>query len=137
MPITDFDHYTVRSKDTDASWAFYEHALGLTVRKREGFSVPACIVSIGERQVVHVFQASPEMESLFARMPSSEDLQGWTTGRLQHVEFWATDLPSMRARLAERGVALTERSLPDKHQLSMRDPDGIQVNLNFPLSEVK
>jgi catechol 2,3-dioxygenase-like lactoylglutathione lyase family enzyme len=30
MPITDWDHYTVRSKDVAASRAFYEQALGLS-----------------------------------------------------------------------------------------------------------
>jgi catechol 2,3-dioxygenase-like lactoylglutathione lyase family enzyme len=136
MPITDWDHYTVRSNDAAASWAFYEQALGLNVRKREGFPVPAFIVSIGTREVVHVFQASSEMEAIFARLPSAEQLEGWTTGRLHHVEFWAADLIAVRSRLAEKGVAVTERTLPDKHQLHMVDPDGIQVNLNFPLSEV-
>jgi len=136
VPITEWDHYTVRSKDAAAAWAFYEQALGLSVRKREGFSVPAFIVSIGDREVVHVFQASPEMEAIFARLPSAEQLEGWTTGRLHHVEFWATDLAAVRARLEAHGVAVKERTLPDKHQLSMTDADGVQVNLNFPLAEV-
>jgi catechol 2,3-dioxygenase-like lactoylglutathione lyase family enzyme len=136
MPIAEWDHFTVRSKDAAASWSFYEQALGLNVRKREGFAVPAFIVSIGNREVVHVFQASSEMEAIFARMPSSEELEGWNTGRLHHVEFWATDLNGMRARLAAHRVAVTERTLPDKHQLHLTDPDGIQVNLNFPLSEL-
>src|SRR2546423_13885865 len=136
MPITAWDHYTVRSKDAAASWAFYEQALGLNVRKREGFSVPAFIVSVGDREVVHVFQASPEMEAIFAAMPPKEQLQGWSTGRLQHVEFWATDLAELRRRLAEHKVPVKERTLPDKHQLQMNDPDGIEVNLNFPLSEI-
>jgi|SRR5579864_5275576 len=137
MPITEFDHYTVRSKDVTASWAFYEQALGLNVRKREGFPVPAFIVSIGTREVVHVFQASAEMEAIFAKMPSSEALEGWNTGRLHHVEFWATNLTGVRERLANNHVQVTERTLPDKHQLHMDDPDGIQVNLNFPLTEVQ
>jgi catechol 2,3-dioxygenase-like lactoylglutathione lyase family enzyme len=136
MPIVEWDHFTVRSKDAAISQAFYEQALGLNVRQREGFAVPAFIVSIGDREVVHVFQASPEMEAIFARMPSSDEVDGWTTGRLHHVEFWATDLNGIRSRLADHAVAVTERTLPDKHQLQMTDPDGIQVNLNFPLSEL-
>ncbi len=137
MPIVRWDHYTVRSKDAAASRAFYEEALGLNARVREGFAVPAFIVSIGDLEVVHVFQASSEMEAIFARMPSSEEVQGWNTGRLHHVEFWASGLAEVRARLASHGVAVTERTLPDKHQLHMTDPDGIQVNLNFPLAEVQ
>jgi catechol 2,3-dioxygenase-like lactoylglutathione lyase family enzyme len=135
MPIIEWDHYTVRSKDAAASRAFYEQALGLNVRIREGFGVPAFIVSIGEREVVHVFQASPEMEAIFARMPAAEHLEGWLSGRLHHVEFWATDATSVRERLAAHGVAVKETMLPDKHQLQMSDPDGIQVNLNFRLSD--
>jgi len=137
MSIINWDHYTVRAKDADASRAFYEGALGLNVRERPGFPVPAFIVSIGEREVVHVFQASAEMESIFARMPSAADLDGWSTGRLHHVEFWAEDLVGVRERLATHAVAVNERTLPDKHQLHMTDPDGIQVNLNFQLSEVE
>jgi catechol 2,3-dioxygenase-like lactoylglutathione lyase family enzyme len=136
MAITDFDHYTVRSADHDASWRFYEDVLGLTVRKREGAAVPAFKVSIGEREVVHVFQAAPEMEAIFARMPSREALQGWNTGRLHHVEFWATDLDAMKDRFRSVGAEFQERTLPDKHQVQMYDPDGIAVNINFPLSEV-
>ena len=135
MPINDFDHYTVRSADHDASWRFYERVLGLTVRKREGAAVPAFKVSIGEREVVHVFQASPEMEAIFAKLPPPEELQGWNTGRLHHVEFWATGLTEMKQRLARENVRFIERTLPDKHQVQMHDPDGIAVNLNFLLSE--
>ena len=72
MPLTRWDHYTVRSKDVAASRAFYEQALGLNVRVREGFSVPAFIVSLGDLEVVHIFQASAEMEAIFARMPAAE-----------------------------------------------------------------
>ena len=97
--------------------------------------MPAFIVSLGDREVVHVFQASDAMEAIFARLPPAEQLEGWNTGRLHHVEFWATDLPTMRARLAAHGVQTKERALPDKYQVQMNDPDGIEVNLNFPLSE--
>ena len=136
MPINALDHYTVRSADVDASWRFYEQALGLNVRRREGFPVPAFIVSIGDREVVHVFQASPEMEAVFARMaPRDDETAQWRTGRLHHVEFWATGVTEMRARLAAAGVAFRERTLPDKHQLNLTDPDGIQVGINFPLAE--
>ena len=134
--ISDFDHYTVRSSDHEASWRFYEQALGLTVRKCEGAPVPAFKVSIGEREVVHVFQAAPEMEARFAKLPPAQELQGWNTGRLHHVEFWATGLAEMKERLAQERVQFVERTLADKHQAQTYDPDGIAVNLNFALAEV-
>jgi catechol 2,3-dioxygenase-like lactoylglutathione lyase family enzyme len=137
MPIISPDHYTVRSKDIDASWKFYEQVLGLQVRKRD-VPVPAFIVSIWpDRQVVHVFQASDEMEAIFAKDPAAEELQGWNTGRIHHVEFWATGLADFKARWNSQGVKFTERMLPDKYQCGVQDPDGITVNLNFPPSEAQ
>jgi catechol 2,3-dioxygenase-like lactoylglutathione lyase family enzyme len=90
MSIDAFDHYTLRCKDLQATWRFYEQALGLNCRPRTGVPVPAAIVSIGDREVVHLFQASPEMEEIFARLePTDEQTAQWRTGRLHHVEFWA------------------------------------------------
>lgn len=137
MPINEFDHYTLRAKDIDASWRFYEKGLGLNVRKREGFPIPAFIVSIGTREVVHAFAAGEEIEKIFARMqPVDEETAKWQTGRLQHVEFWATGLNEMKANFDKEGIAWSERTLPDKHQVGVTDPDAIVVNINYPLSEV-
>ncbi len=136
MGITRFDHYTVRSSDIEASWRFYERVLGLTVRKREGFSVPACIVSAGDVEVVHVFQASPEFDAALRQIVAGKhEPVTWSTGHLQHVEFWATDLKEMKKSWTAQGVSFTERTLPDKQQVALCDPDDIIVNLNFPLSE--
>ena len=136
MPITAYDHYTVRCSDLDATWRFYESALGLKVTEREGFPVKAAIVWIGDTQVVHLFQAVEEMEQVFARMaPQNEAEAAFPTGRIQHVEFWAEGLPEMRDRIKGAGFELGERTLPDKHQVTTSDPDGIHIGLNFPLSE--
>jgi catechol 2,3-dioxygenase-like lactoylglutathione lyase family enzyme len=41
MPITDFDHYTVRTADHEASRRFYGAALGLNIAEREGWQSSA------------------------------------------------------------------------------------------------
>ena len=137
MPITSWDHYTIRANDLNATWRFYEKALGLRIEERQGLppGVRGAIVYLGDAQIVHMFQASDEMQARFARLPSHQQTEGWNTGRLHHVEFWATGLKQMRDQLSANGVAFTERALADKYQVGMYDPDGIQVNLNFPLSE--
>jgi catechol 2,3-dioxygenase-like lactoylglutathione lyase family enzyme len=137
MPITRFDHYTVRSADVDASWRFYEGVLGLSVRERTGFSVKAYIASAGETEVVHCFQATPEVDAAIKQIsyPATEAMH-WKTARIQHVEFWATGWADLKARWDRDGVKYVERTLPDKHQVGVTDPDDIVVNLNFPLSEV-
>jgi catechol 2,3-dioxygenase-like lactoylglutathione lyase family enzyme len=137
MPITRFDHYTVRSADVDASWKFYEEVLGLSVRERAGFPVKAFIASANDVEVVHCFQATPEVDEAVKQIayPQSEAMT-WKTARLQHVEFWATNWVEMKQRWDATGVSYSERTLPDKHQVGVTDPDEIVVNLNFPLSEV-
>ena len=135
MPIISPDHYTVRSRDIDASWKFYESVLGLRVRKRD-VPVPAFIVSIWpDRQVVHVFASTPEQDEVLAKYPTPEESKGLNTGRILHVEFWATGLNEFRDRFKAQGVPFTERMLPDKYQVGVMDPDNIQVNINFPPAE--
>jgi catechol 2,3-dioxygenase-like lactoylglutathione lyase family enzyme len=138
MALTGYDHYTVRCSNLDATWKFYEDALGLRVAERTGFPIKAAIVWLGENQVVHLFQSRPEVEEVFARMkPKDEAEAEYPTGRILHVEFWAEGLPDMRKRLASAGVEFAERTLPDKHQVTMADPDGIHIGLNFPLAEIR
>lgn len=136
--ITGFDHVTIRATDLEKSWRFYEDVLGLSVVKREGASAPGAIASIGDVQVVHLFQASAEQEAIFAPHAQLADpeLPGWRTGRLQHVGFWARDLEGMRARFDGHGVPYRERQMADKRQLVVYDPDSIEIEINFPLLEV-
>jgi catechol 2,3-dioxygenase-like lactoylglutathione lyase family enzyme len=137
MPLTGYDHYTLRCSDLDATWKFYENALGLRVTERTGFPIKAAIVWLGDAQVVHMFQSRPEAEEVFARMAPKDAAEAeYPTGRILHVEFWAEGLPEMRKRLADAGVEFAERTLSDKHQVTMADPDGIHIGLNFPLSEI-
>ncbi len=136
MGINAFDHYTVRSADLQKAWRFYEDVLGLTVVARPGMQMPAAIVSIGDVQVVHVFQATAAQDAIFSRMqPADEETAYWRTGRLHHVGFWATDVPAFRERLQHHGVPFREHTLPDKYQFVFKDTDDIEIEVNFPLSE--
>lgn len=137
MGINAFDHYTVRCADLQAAWRFYEQVLGLTVVERPSMRSPAAIVSIGDVQVVHLFQATAEQDAVFARLaPTDDETAYWRTGRLHHVGFWATDFRAMKARFEAHGVPYREQTLPDKHQLVVKDPDQIEIEFNFPLAEL-
>ncbi|HWO72192.1 MAG TPA: VOC family protein [Dehalococcoidia bacterium] len=136
MPLTGFDHYTVRASDLQRTWRFYEEVLGLRVEKREGGSAPGCIAYVGDAQIAHIFQATPEQEAVFSRIQyPDEETRSWPSGRLQHVGFWATGVPEFRARLQANNVPFRERAMPDKYQFALRDPDGLEIEVNFPLSE--
>jgi len=138
MSIEEFDHYTVRTADIAASQRFYEQGLGLRCEPRPGATIPAILVFVGGQAMVHIFQAATEMEAVFARMqPQDEDMANWRTGRMHHIAFRARGLADVRARLQTQGIAFTERSLPaqDKHLIVLKDPDGVELEIQFALAE--
>jgi catechol 2,3-dioxygenase-like lactoylglutathione lyase family enzyme len=137
MPITSFDHYTVRCADLDASWAFYRDALGLQVEPREVASgLRAAIVSLESQWLAHLFQATPEQDAVFSRMePRDDEMARWRTARMHHIALWATGLKEMRTRLQARGVPYQERLGPEWCRVVVNDPDGIELEINFPASE--
>lgn len=56
---------------------------------------------------------------------------------MEHVAFNGTGLAEFRARLDKAGVTYVERTLADYgvHQLMFDDPDGVEIEVNFPLAE--
>jgi catechol 2,3-dioxygenase-like lactoylglutathione lyase family enzyme len=139
MTIDAFDHYTLRCADLQASWRFYEDVLGFRVTQRPGMSVPAAIVYLGDMMLIHLFQAAPEMEAIFARLraPDAEAAQ-WGTGRLHHIAFQAHGLTEMRQRLTDSGIVFRELTLTAaaKHLVLLKDPDNVEIELAFGLQEL-
>jgi catechol 2,3-dioxygenase-like lactoylglutathione lyase family enzyme len=139
MTITGFDHYTIRCADLQAAWRFYAETLGLRVVDRPGMPVPAAIVYIptNDMMLIHLFQATPEQDATFSRI-RPPDTQ-WLTGRLQHVALQARGLMEFRQRLAQHGVAFTERTLEraGKHLVVLKDLDGVEIELSFALDELE
>jgi catechol 2,3-dioxygenase-like lactoylglutathione lyase family enzyme len=138
VPIDAFDHYTLRCADLQASWRFYADVLGFRVIEREGVTIPAAIVYLGEMMLVHLFQASDDMQAIFARLaPPHAEAAQWGTGRLHHIAFQASGLAEIRTRLRAHGCAFTERTLPAiKHLVLLKDPDNVEIELAFSLDEL-
>jgi catechol 2,3-dioxygenase-like lactoylglutathione lyase family enzyme len=134
MPITGFDHFTLRCADLDATWRFYADALGLRVERREVASgLRAGIVYVESGWLVHIFQATPEQDAVFGRMqPRDDEMAQWRTGRMHHIALWATGLAEMKARLQQHGVAFRERESPEVTRVIVNDPDGVELEINFP-----
>lgn len=132
MPITAFDHFTIRCADLDASWAFYRDALGLRVEPRPVASTRAALVFLESEWLVHLFQATPEQESIF-RAAERYDLamSEWRTGHMQHIALRATDLDELRTRLQHFGAAFREQQRGDRHQIIVQDPDGVEIEINI------
>lgn len=142
MSLT-LNHYSIRTLDMEATRAFYEGVLGLTVGPRPDFPFPGLWMYRGDHgdvanAVVHIIGMDPKdpvglKKYLGDRDPSS--LRG--SGAVDHVAFFATGLAAMRARLRQLGVPVRERTVPTigLHQLFLDDPNGVVVELNYPAAE--
>jgi catechol 2,3-dioxygenase-like lactoylglutathione lyase family enzyme len=120
MPVTAFQHVNSRSADVERTKDFYVR-LGLRVGDRPPFASRGYWMYLGDQPILHLVQ----------RRDGEPAQEG--SGNLDHVAFQATDLEGTRRLLAEAGLSFREAVVPRDHtvQIFVRDPDGIQVELNF------
>ena len=126
MPVSALDHFTIRCVPADLPplLDFYTQALGLVPGERPVMPFPGYWLYSGSRAVVHLFANQAE------RMAGS-------TGSVDHISFKAHDLLGTQAGLRNKGIAFEEMALPDHelHQIFLRDPFGLKVELTFYLAE--
>ena len=123
MPVQRLDHYNIAPRDLEQTTRFYTEVIGLTDGYRPPFGIPGAWLYCGDRAVVHLLP-----------MQSAKD---GPTGRLDHIAFWASDLPAMVANLRRHDYPFEIRTIKSAgiHQLFLRDPDGIQVEMSFSIDE--
>jgi catechol 2,3-dioxygenase-like lactoylglutathione lyase family enzyme len=139
MPIDMFDHYTLRSADVDRSAAFYQRVMGFRVEPLAGFAFPMRLLFLGDQAIVHLLGAGPALDAFLARTaPSHADGPQRRTGNLEHVAFNGTGLRQFKDTLDAVGVRYVQRSLDDHGvaQFLFDDPDGVEIEVNFPLAEL-
>jgi catechol 2,3-dioxygenase-like lactoylglutathione lyase family enzyme len=142
MALT-LNHFSVRTTDLDATRAFYERVLGLSVGPRPDFAFPGLWMYRGDHgdvanAVVHIIGMDPNdpeglKKYLGDRDPST--LRG--SGALDHIAFFADGLAAMIKHLRGLGIEPRQRTVPSigLHQLFLDDPNGIVVELNYPATE--
>ena len=120
MPVMAFQHVNTRSADVERTKEFYVR-LGLRVGDRPPFASRGYWMYLGEQPVLHLVQ----------RTDGEAHHEG--SGNLDHVAFQAVDLEGTRRALTEAGLVFREAIVPRDNtvQIFVRDPDGIQVELNF------
>jgi catechol 2,3-dioxygenase-like lactoylglutathione lyase family enzyme len=124
MAVAAIDHYTVLTNDLEATKRFYCEFLGLTDGPRPPFNFPGAWLYAGSQPVVHVV----------AGRPFSADTG---TGGVDHVAFMAKGDPdAMMKRLEGEGLKPSSRFVPATkiRQVFCRDPSGVQVELNYPMT---
>ncbi len=132
MPAQSLNHYTILTRDLEATKSFYTDVVGLTVGDRPPLAFPGYWLYCGGVPTVHLIGRRASDAAI-------EDSQSApaATGRLDHIAFACEDLKQMKSTLEQRGVKYDERVLPrlNMTQLFYYDPDGIAVECNFPAHE--
>ena len=123
MPATQLQHINIRCIDAEASRNFYV-LLGFRQGPRPPFESMGYWLYSDEEPVVHLVQKR-----------QGEARLGPGTGELNHVAFGGSDLDGMRELLQVKGIAFRETVVPRDGvtQLFVIDPDGVTLELNFPL----
>lgn len=136
MVLTRLDHFSIRTADVEATRNFFVSILGLREGERPPFRFPGVWLYCGDKDVIHVIGIDPEDSSGLADYLGERDttaLRG--SGAIDHLAFMADDIEAMRDRLKEAGIAAREREVPllGVRQLFVEDPNGVTIELNFPL----
>jgi catechol 2,3-dioxygenase-like lactoylglutathione lyase family enzyme len=132
MPLLRMEHYLVLSDDIDETKHFYCDALGMREGFRPQLDFPGYWLYLGDTPCIHIAEWQTYAAWTKATgIPISTKAAG--TGPLDHIAFNASGFDAMRARLVERGLALSENLLDDigLRQLFLYDPNGVAIELNF------
>ena len=126
MFIAGLNHYTIRCSPSDLPELveFYTQVLNLTVGERPTMPRPGFWLYSEGHPIVH----------LYAKL----DRREWgPTGGVDHISFKTRGLDETRARLRHTGRPFEELPLPGTpiHQIFMRDPTGLTVELTFDLDQ--
>lgn len=150
MEIKRIDHYSIRTLDVEASRKFYTEVIGLTVGPRPPFDFPGLWLYNGEPPVdldhaggnygiVHVMgvdRSNPQSLIDYMGGADPDTLKG-DTGALDHIALAVTGRTAMLERCRRNNVSLFERAVPvlGLHQVFIKDPNGVTIELNFPAFE--
>ncbi len=141
MGIGSLAHYSIRTRDVEATRRFYVEVLGLRVGFRPPFNFPGLWLYQGDDEtgfgVVHVIGVDPDgRDGLTAYLGHrGEALCG--SGALDHIAFLADGWEETRRRCETLGIDYVERTVPSLflHQVFITDPSGVVVELNYPAAE--
>ena len=126
MSVSGLNHFTIRCKPADLPElvAFYGKVFDLQAGERPTMPRPGHWLYNQGRPIVHLYA-------------SLDERQSGPTGALDHISFGASGLAETRQRLVAAEVPFDEFPLPgtSTHQIFVRDPLGLKIELTFDLDQ--
>ncbi len=136
MALTGLDHCAIRTGDLGQTRDFYVDVLGLEDGDRPPFPFPGHWLYIGGRPVLHLIGLNTDGSSgLVDYMGEDRDQAHTGGGPVDHLAFTTSDLDGVRETLKKLDVEFREREAPELklRQIFVVDPNGITVEINFPM----
>jgi catechol 2,3-dioxygenase-like lactoylglutathione lyase family enzyme len=132
------DHFTLRTRKPAETVRFYTDVLGVKEGARPPFRFPGHWLYDGETPIVHIITITDNEDELRGYVGEREN-DGPGSGAVDHIAFRCQGLVAYQDRLLELGYTFHERVVPilDQHQLFVKDPNGITVELVFDAVESK
>ena len=136
MPLINLGHFLIKTENLEETKDFYLKFLGMEDGYRPPFPFPGHWLYIGDTAIVHManFRANKD-EKYYSDQRIGET--STSTGPVDHIAFNATGLDDLRARLGAAGIEFSEKTLPEfgLHQVFVDDPDGVEIEINYPIAE--
>jgi catechol 2,3-dioxygenase-like lactoylglutathione lyase family enzyme len=133
MGVQSLNHVLVLTDDIDATRDFYRDVLGLDVGERPPLPFPGHWLYADGVPCLHVADRAvyaAHAGTLGSRVSAAPD----GAGPIDHLAFSATGYDEIVARLDARGVPAIRNTIAEigLRQLFIRDPNGVQVEINVP-----
>jgi catechol 2,3-dioxygenase-like lactoylglutathione lyase family enzyme len=130
--IRALDHVNIRTKQVDATVAFFRDALGMAVTAPPGMKPgvrAAWVLDGAGKAVVHIGDADAPYPT-DSQVPFTPARGG---GSVHHIAFNCDNYPAVQERLARSGIAAAESHMAQigLRQIFVHDPNGVFVELNF------
>jgi catechol 2,3-dioxygenase-like lactoylglutathione lyase family enzyme len=133
MPVTELNHYFVRSKDLERSRHFYCDILGFEEMPRPDFPFPGYWLGVNGRIQVHMGLDGIADSDLYYFGTTAQSARN-NAGVVDHIAFLATEPEKFNRRFGEAGLPSRHRYFAQIQlfQIFVADPDGLTIELNFP-----
>ena len=139
MPLDHIEHFLLQTEDIEATKDWYVNVLGFRVGPAPDFKFPVYWLYLGDRDVLHITTGGKNVSENRKKYVGQQSDVSSGTGVIDHIGFRTTGLLEMIEHLKKNNVEFKERQVDDQglYQLFLFDPNGVKVELNFEVAEVK
>ena len=126
----------IQTDDLEGTKGFYLKFLSLEDGYRPPFTFPGHWLYIGDTAIVHMANFRANNDEQYYRDQRIGEIST-STGPIDHIAFNAAGLDEFVERFEKAGIEMSRRTVPEDgtHQIFIKDPNDIVVEIDFPAEE--